>query len=139
LGLDKAIYIGNLTARRDWGYAPEFVEAMWLMMQQEKGDDYVVATGEVHTVRELIEESARHLDMDLVWEGQGLEEKGIDRKTGQQIVGIDPKYFRPAEVDLLVGDATKAREKLGWDPQTKFHKLVELMVKADYDKESKKA
>jgi GDPmannose 4,6-dehydratase len=111
---------------------------MWLMLQQEKPDDYVLATGETHSVRDFIEETAKHLNMDLIWDGEGIDEKGIDKKTGQIIIEIDPAYFRPAEVDLLVGDATKAKEKLGWEPKIKFKELVKIMTKADYDAEKNK-
>lgn len=137
LGIDKKLYLGNLDAKRDWGYAPDYIEGMWLMLQQEKPDDYVLATGETHSVREFTEEAAKLLDFNLSWEGKGLEEKGIDRKTGKIVIGIDPVYFRPAEVDLLVGDASKAKEKLGWEPKVRFDELVEIMVKEDFKLESK--
>lgn len=139
-GLDEALYLGNLDAKRDWGYAKDYVEGMWLMLQQEKPDDYILSTNETHTVREFIEESCRLLDFDLVWEGEGVDERGIDRKTGKTIIKIDPKYFRPAEVDLLIGDNTKAKERLGWEPKTKFHELVKIMVEEDFAvaKEQKK-
>lgn len=130
-GLQDKIYIGNLDAKRDWGYAPEYVEAMWLMLQQELPDDFVIATNETHTIRELCEKSFKHIGIDLAWKGQGLEEKGVDRKTNKVLVEVDPKYFRPAEVDLLIGDYTKAHEKLGWQPKTDFAGLVKIMM--DYD------
>lgn len=130
-GLDEKLYLGNIDAKRDWGYAKDYVEGMWRILQQEQPDDYLLATGETHTVREFIEETAKILGMDLAWEGEGVNEKGRDRKTGKIILEIDPKYFRPAEVDLLIGDPTKAKEKLGWEPQTKFHELVKLMTEAD--------
>lgn len=135
LGKAEKLHIGNLDAKRDWGYAPEYVEAMWLMMQQPEPDDYVIATGETHTIREFIEEASRLLDFDLVWQGSGLEEKGIDRKTGKVIVEIDPHYFRPAEVDLLMGDASKAKEKLNWEPKIRFKELVKIMTEADLENE----
>ncbi|MDD5043631.1 MAG: GDP-mannose 4,6-dehydratase [Patescibacteria group bacterium] len=137
LGKQDILKIGNLEARRDWGYAPDYVKAMWLMMQREVPDDYVIATGESHSVRELIEEVARCLDFDLVWQGAGLEEKGVDTESGKIIVEIDPVYYRPSEVDALLGDASKAKEKLGWEPVVKFKELIGIMVKVDYDRESK--
>lgn len=130
-GLDEKLYLGNIDAKRDWGYAKDYVEGMWRMLQQEQPDDYLLATGETHTVREFIEETAKILGMDLTWEGEGANEKGRDRKTGKIIIEIDPKYFRPTEVDLLIGDPSKAKDRLGWEPQTKFHKLVKLMTEAD--------
>lgn len=131
-GLDEKLYLGNIDAKRDWGYAKDYVEGMWRMLQQESPDDYILATGETHTVREFIEETAKILDMDLIWEGEGVNEKGKDGKTGKVIIEIDPKYFRPAEVDLLIGDPSKAKELLGWEPKTKFHELVKLMAEADF-------
>jgi GDPmannose 4,6-dehydratase len=130
-GLEEKLYLGNIDAKRDWGYAKDYVEGMWRMLQQEQPDDYVLATGETHTVREFIEETTKILGMDLVWEGKGVDEKGRDSKTGKIIIEIDPKYFRPAEVDLLIGDPSKAKEKLGWEPKTKFHDLVKLMAESD--------
>ncbi|EKD78360.1 MAG: hypothetical protein ACD_41C00363G0002 [uncultured bacterium] len=132
LGIDQKLYLGNVDAKRDWGYAPDYVEAMWLMMQQAEADDYVVATNETHTVREFVEEAAKHLDMQIEWRGQGVDEVGVDTKTGQTIIYIDPKYFRPTEVDLLIGDYTKAKQKLGWEPKVKFTELVKIMAEADY-------
>ncbi len=137
LGLDKILKLGNLNAKRDWGYAPEYVEAMWLMLQQNEPDDYVIATNESHTVREFIEEAAKLFDISLEWQGHGLNEKGVDKKTNKIIVEIDPKYFRPAEVDILIGDYSKARTKLDWEPKVKFKELVKIMVKADYEKEKR--
>lgn len=131
LGHQEILKLGNLDAKRDWGYAKEYVEAMWLMLQQEQPDDFVIATGETHTVREFAEATCQHLDIDLVWDGEGRDEKGRDRKTGKTIIELDDRYLRPAEVDLLLGDATKAKEKLGWVPKTTFHDLVRMM--ADYD------
>lgn len=135
LGKEQKLYLGNLDAKRDWGYAKDYVEGMWLMLQQSTGDDYVLAMNETHTVREFCELAAKELDIDLIWEGTGTEEKGIDQKTGQTIIEIDPKYFRPAEVDLLIGDATKAQQQLGWQPKTSFHQLVQIMVQADLELE----
>ncbi len=131
LGKQERLYLGNLDAKRDWGYAKEYVEAMWLMLQQEKPEDFVIATGETHSVREFVEEVCRHLKIQLAWEGNGTHEKGIDKKTGEAIIEIDQKYFRPNEVNVLCGDARKARKKLGWHPKTTFAKLVELMTKED--------
>lgn len=135
LGLQDKLKIGNLNAKRDWGYAKDYVEGMWLMLQQDESDDYVLATGETHSVREFIEETAKLLDFDLVWEGEGMEEKGIDKKTGKIIIEIDSIYFRPAEVDLLIGDPQKAKEKLKWEPKMRFKELVKVMVEADLNRE----
>jgi len=135
LELDECLYLGNLEARRDWGYAKDYVEAMWLMMQQDKPDDFIIATGETRSVRKFVEEAAKALEFDLKWKGKGLKEEGIDRKTGKTIIKIDPKYFRPAEVDILVGDASKAMRKLGWKPRVKFKELVKMMAGADLQTE----
>lgn len=137
LGIDDKLYLGNIDSKRDWGYAKDYVEGMWLMLQQEKPDDYVLATGETHTVREFIEESANILGFDIVWEGEGLNEKGIDRNTGKVIIEIDERYFRPAEVDLLIGDYGKAKSLLGWEPKTRFKELAKLMTEFDYNNELK--
>ncbi len=137
LGKEEKLYLGNLDAKRDWGYAKDFVEGMWLMLQQDKPDDYILATNETHTVREFAELAAKHLGFSLQWEGSDVNEKGIDAKTGKTIIEIDPKYFRPAEVDVLQGDYSKAKKVFGWKPKVTFAQLVELMVKADYDEESK--
>lgn len=136
LGLDKKLYMGNLDSKRDWGYAKDYVEGMWMMLQQDKPDDYVLATNETHTVREFIELAAEKLGMRVKWEGNGLNEKGIDTVSGKTIIEIDPDYFRPTEVDLLIGDASKAKKILGWEPKVKFKQLVELMVDADLEKET---
>lgn len=135
LGKENKFYLGNLDAKRDWGYAKDYVECMWMMLQQEKPDDYVIATGETHTVREFVEETCKILDIDITWQGQGIDEKGIDKNTGKTIIEIDPVYFRPAEVELLIGDYSKARKVLNWEPKTKFKELVKLMVDFDYNKE----
>ncbi|HEY0371679.1 MAG TPA: GDP-mannose 4,6-dehydratase [Thermoanaerobaculia bacterium] len=132
-GLQDRIYLGNLDAKRDWGFARDYVEAMWLMLQQETPEDYVIASGETHTVREFCERAFSRAGIDVTWEGEGLHERGIDRANGNVIVEIDPRYLRPTEVDLLLGDASKARNQLGWSPKTPFAKLVELM--ADHDLE----
>ena len=133
LGKQKKLYLGNIDAKRDWGYAPEYVESMWMMLQQDKPDDYVIATGETHTVREFIEEACRVLDIGLEWKGKGADEKGIDKKTGETIIEIDPRYFRPTEVNLLLGDASKAQKILGWKAKTKFKELVKIMIDGDID------
>jgi len=135
LGIQDKLYLGNLNARRDWGYAPDYVEAMCLMLQQDEPDDYVIATGESHSVREFAEAVFEYAGFDLVWEGKGLEEKGIDAKTRQVLIEVDSRYFRPLEAESLLGDATKARRKLGWEPKTKFEELVEIMVDADMKRE----
>ncbi len=137
LGLDEKLFLGNLDAKRDWGYAKDFVEGMYLMLQQEKADDYVLATGETYSVRDFIEEASRILDMEIIWEGEGLNEKGRDKKSGKIIIEIDSKYFRPAEVDILLGDYSKAKKDLNWEPKTKFKDLVKLMVESDLKKEAK--
>lgn len=138
LGLDKRLYLGNLEAKRDWGYAKDYVEVMWLMLQQDKPDDYVIATGETHSVREFVEEAARLSGFSLVWKGKGIEEKGIDKKTGKTLIEIDSHYFRPVEVNQLIGDASKAKKELGWTAKTKFKELVKIMVKSDLEKEKNK-
>ncbi|MBW3014744.1 GDP-mannose 4,6-dehydratase [Candidatus Woesearchaeota archaeon] len=133
LGKKEKIFLGNLDAKRDWGYAKEYVEAMWLMMQQSEPKDYVIATGESHSVREFVEEVCKHLDMEIEWIGQGIGEKGIDRRTGKSIIEVDQGYFRPLEVDYLLGDPTKARQELGWIPKTTFKDLVKIMVDHDLE------
>lgn len=133
LGNQEKLYLGNMDSKRDWGYAKEYVESMWMILQQEKPDDYVVATGETHTVREFVEEACKVLGMDIEWKGKGLKEKGIDKKTGKTIIEIDPRYFRPTEVDLLLGDPTKAKKRLGWEAKTKFKDLVKIMIESDLD------
>lgn len=133
LGLQDAVYLGNLDAKRDWGFAGDYVEAMWLMLQADKPSDYVIATGETHTVREFCELSFAEVGLPIRWEGRGLEEKGIGPK-GQTLVSIDPRYFRPTEVDLLLGDPAKAECELGWKPKTSFRELVSMMVKSDLAK-----
>lgn len=132
-GKQDILYLGNLDAKRDWGYAKEYVEAMWLMLQEDKPDDYIVATGESHSVREFVEECCKVMDFDLEWKGKGLEEVGIDKKTGKIIVKIDSNYFRPAEVDILLGDYTKLNNATGWKPKIKFKELVRVMAKHDYN------
>jgi len=126
--------LGNLDAKRDWGYAGDYVVAMWLMLQQEKPDDYVIATNETRSVREFIETGCKILDISIAWEGRGLSEKGIDKKTGKIIVEIDSNYFRPTEVDLLVGDYSKAKKRLGWVPKVSFEGLVRTMIEYDLER-----
>lgn len=137
VGLQEKLYLGNLDAKRDWGYAPEFVEGMWRMLQQDKPDDYVLATNETHTVREFVEAAFKHVGIEIDWKGKGIQEKGIDRHTCNTIIEVDPKYFRPTEVDILIGDYSKAKKELGWEPKIKFDELVKLMVKADLEKVKK--
>jgi len=131
LGLQSCLYLGNLEAKRDWGFAGDYVEAMWRMLQQAEPDDYVVATGETHSVREFAEKVFSRLGMSLEWRGTGAHEKGIDAGTGNIVIEVDPKYFRPAEVDLLLGDPSKAKRNLGWEPKVGFDALVEMMVDED--------
>jgi GDPmannose 4,6-dehydratase len=135
--LDKLL-LGNLDAQRDWGYAPEYVEGMWRMLQVDEPEDFVLATNETHKIREFVEEAFRVLGEEIIWEGTGINEKGILKSSGKEVVGIDERYFRPAEVDLLIGDPGKAREKLGWEPKTTFRELVRIMVEADYQKAKKR-
>jgi GDPmannose 4,6-dehydratase len=130
-GSTEVLHLGNLDAKRDWGYAPEYVEAMWLILQQDKPDDYVIATGRTASVREFVENSFSEIGKTIRWEGTGDEEKGYDNATGRLLVAIDPRYYRPAEVDLLVGYPGKAREKLGWEPKVTCRELVRIMVNAD--------
>jgi GDPmannose 4,6-dehydratase len=129
-GLQECLYLGNLEARRDWGHARDFVEAQWMMLQQPKAEDYVIATGEQHSVREFVEGAAAELGMRIAWKGKGAEEKGFDAQ-GRAVVAIDPRYYRPAEVDTLLGDASKARAKLGWQPRVRFKELVAEMARED--------
>ncbi|HRE91421.1 MAG TPA: GDP-mannose 4,6-dehydratase [Myxococcota bacterium] len=130
VGLDERLYLGNLDARRDWGYAPEYVEAMWRMLQQPTPEDYVIATGRTHTVREFASLAFERVGLPLTWEGEGVHERGL-AKDGRVLVAVDPVYFRPAEVDLLLGDPSKARTELGWEPRTTLAELVDLMVLND--------
>ena len=126
-GKQKVLCLGNLDALRDWGHARDYVEAMWLMLQQEKPDDYVIATGKQYSVRQFVEKSARYFEYDIEWYGKGEDEIGIDKKTKKTIVAVNSKYFRPAEVETLLGDPTKAKNELGWEPKTTFEKLIEEM------------
>jgi len=131
LGMEDTLELGNLDAKRDWGYAPEYVKAMWLILQQKYPEDFVIATGETHTVREFVEKAFNRIGLEISWKGSGVDEKGFDRKTGKVIVNVNPRFFRPAEVDELLGDASYAKKKLSWKPKNTFEQLVNLMV--DYD------
>jgi len=132
-GLDHSLFLGNLDSLRDWGHARDYVRAQWLMLQQAQPEDFVIATGQQHSVREFAERAAAALGMHLEWQGNGAEERGIDGKSGRVVIRIDPRYFRPTEVESLLGDATKAREKLGWVPEIDFQTLIEEMVAEDLD------
>jgi GDPmannose 4,6-dehydratase len=138
LGTQDVLYLGNLDAKRDWGYAKDYVEGMWRMLQAKKPDDYILATNTAYSVRDFVEHAGAVLGMDIVWKGKGLNEKGIDRQTGKTIIMIDPRYFRPAEVDILQGDYSKAKKHLGWKPKTSFKQLVQLMTEADFHAETNK-
>lgn len=133
VGLQEKVYLGNLEAKRDWGYAPEYCEGMWRMLQQEKPEDFVLATGENHTIREFAELAFKEVDIIVEWKGRGLDEKGINADNGKQIIVIDENYYRPTEVDQLLGDASKAKDKLGWQANTSFKELVKLMVQSDWE------
>ena len=131
-GYQDKLYLGNLNARRDWGYAKDYVECMWLILQQPQPDDFVIATGEYHTVREFATLAFHHVGIELEWQGEGVDEKGIDKATGRVLVEVDPKYFRPAEVEQLLGDPAKAKKVLGWNPRkTSFEDLVRIMIEHD--------
>jgi GDPmannose 4,6-dehydratase len=127
-GFQEALYLGNLDAKRDWGHAREYVDAMWRILQLDEPEDFVIATGQMHSVREFVEIAFAHVGIEIVWEGEGVNERGLDKRTGTPYVFVDPQYFRPAEVDLLIGDATKAKEKLGWEPNIDFEQLVKEMI-----------
>jgi len=131
-GIQEKLLLGNLDAKRDWGYAKEYVEGMWKMLQYKEAEDFVLATNEIHSVREFAELTFKHLDINIIWQGKGIEEKGIDEKSGKVLVEVDPKYYRPAEVELLVGNYDKARKLLNWIPEVKFSELVEMMTKSDW-------
>jgi GDPmannose 4,6-dehydratase len=133
-GKQELLLLGNLDSKRDWGYAPEYVEGMWRMLQQDEANDFVLATGEMHTIREFAELSFKEVGIDIDWIGSGEEEKGVEKESGKILVQVDPRYYRPTEVELLVGDATKAKEVLGWESKIKFHRLVQLMVEEDWKK-----
>jgi GDPmannose 4,6-dehydratase len=137
LGLQDRLELGNMEAKRDWGHAEDYVRAMWLMLQQDEADDYVVATGETHKVREFVELAFKHVDIEIEWQGEGVDEIGIDKATGKTVVAVNPKFFRPAEVDILLGDPSKAEEKLGWKRKVSFEELVKRMVLSDLEKVKK--
>ncbi len=137
IGLQGALYLGNLNARRDWGHARDYVEMQWLMLQQDQPEDYVIATGIQYSVRELVEIAAQQLDMSIRWEGEGADEKGIDAESGRMIIAIDPQYYRPTEVNELLGDASKARKKLGWKPTITFEDMIAEIVEADLEEAKK--
>ncbi len=138
-GLQDKLYLGNMNAMRDWGYARDYVECMWLILQQPEPDDFVIATGEYHSVREFTTLAFRHAGIELRWEGEGIDEKGIDTATGKVLVEVDPRFFRPAEVDELLGNPAKAKSKLGWNPRaTSFEKLIQIMVDSDLELVKKK-
>lgn len=131
LGLQEKLYLGNLDAKRDWGFAKDYVEAMWLILQQNQAEDFVIATGKTTKVRDFVTEAFKEVGIEMLWQGEGVEEQGIDKATGKVLVAVDPRYFRPTEVDLLLGDPTKAQEKLGWKPKTSLQELVAMMIKED--------
>ena len=133
LGLQDKLFLGNLNPKRDWGYAKDYVEAMWLILQQDKPDDFVIATGETHSVREFTELAFKEVGITIKWQNSGVDEEGVDKKTGKVLVKVDPRYFRPTEVDLLLGNPEKAKKVLGWEPKTSFQELVKIMVKADLE------
>ena len=133
-GLQDRLYLGNLDAKRDWGFAGDYVEAMWLMLQQDEPDDLVIATGDTHSVREFVELAFGEVGIGIEWQGTGVDEVGVDAATGKVVVEIDPRYYRPTEVELLLGDPTKAKEKLGWKAKVGLRELVKMMVEGDLRK-----
>lgn len=139
LGLQDVLYLGNLESKRDWGFAGDFIEAMWLMLQQDEPEDFVIATGQSHTVREFVEKAFEAADREIIWSGSGIREVGSDKATGEALIKIDPRYFRPTEVDYLLGDPSKAKNKLGWNPKIAFEELVKIMVKEDLEEAEKDA
>jgi len=134
LGLQDILYLGNLEARRDWGYTPDYIEGMWKTLQHDKPDDFVLATGEAHSVKEFIEKSFQYFNEEIIWKGKGIEEQGILKSSNKTVVKVNSRYFRPTEVDFLLGDYSKAKRELGWKPKTTFDELVKIMVKADFEK-----
>ena len=139
LGLQDKLVLGYLDAKRDWGYAPDYVRAIYLMMQQDEPDTYVIATGENHSVREFVQRAFEVIDVELQWEGKGVEERGVDKRSGKVLVEVSSEFYRPAEVKILLGDYSKAKAKLGWQPRTSFDELVRIMVEADLEREKKRA
>ncbi len=139
LGLQDCLYLGNLNAKRDWGHARDYIEMQWLMMQQDEPEDYVIATGKQHSVKEFVELAAKDLGINIRWQGEGIEEQGINDETGDVIIAIDPRYFRPTEVESLLGDPSKAMEKLGWQPRISFRQLISEMVAADLEEAKRDA
>lgn len=137
LGKQDKLFLGNLDSKRDWGYAKDYVEGMWRMLQHKVPDDFILATGEMHSIREFVEEAAKHLGFEIEWKGKGLKEKGIDKTTKKVLIEIDPVYFRPAEVDVLLGDYSKAKKSIGWKPTVKFKGLAKIMAEADYEEEKR--
>jgi GDPmannose 4,6-dehydratase len=135
----EKLMLGNLDSKRDWGYAPEYVEGMWRILQAEKPDDFVLATNETHSIREFVEETFKVLGEEIIWKGKGIAEKGILKSSGKEVVEIDPRYIRPTEVDILIGDPAKAKEILGWEPKTTFRELVKLMINSDFNKAKKRS
>ncbi len=133
LNLQDCLYLGNLDAKRDWGHAKDYVRMQWLMLQQDKPEDFVIATGKQYSVRDFVNTAARELNIDITWKGKGIDEKGYDTKTSKQIIAVDPTYFRPTEVETLLGDPSKAKQKLGWTPEITFNQMVKEMVKADFE------
>jgi GDPmannose 4,6-dehydratase len=133
LGHAQKVRLGNLDAKRDWGHAKDYVKAMWLMLQRDSPCDYVVATGETHSVREMVELAFAEIGMEIIWEGEGEKERGIEKSTGIVRVEVDPKYYRPTEVDFLLGDYSKAKRELGWEPTISFTELVKEMVRSDIE------
>jgi len=133
-GKEDMLYLGNLNAKRDWGYSPEYIEAMWLMLNQNEPDDFVIATGETHTIREFLQEAFTYAGYDIKWEGEGIDEKILDKKSGKILMEIDPAYFRATETEILIGDYSKAKKKMGWEPKVKFKELVRIMMDADMRK-----
>ena len=134
LGIQEKLLMGNLDSKRDWGYAPEYVEGMWRILQAKEPDDFVLATNETHTVKEFIEESFRFFGEEIIWKDAGINEKGVLKSSGKEVIGIDSRYFRPTEVDILIGDYSKAKQKLGWKPKITFKELVKIMVTSDFQK-----
>jgi GDPmannose 4,6-dehydratase len=131
LGLQKKLYLGNLDAKRDWGFAKDYVEAMWLMLQQEQPEDFVIATGQTTKVRDFVQQAFCEIGVEIKWQGSGVDEKGLDQATGNVLIEVDPRYFRPTEVELLLGDPSKAKVKLGWEAKTTLSELVAMMVQED--------